>query len=250
MMRKAIGIFFLALASAAMAQNAVLLKKAEEAYDHKRYKEAISAYEQLLGEGYKSWKLHYNIGNAYYRNDELGKAIWHYELARKLNPDDDDVKVNLGIAASKTIDRIDSRENFFISAVKTNVLSTFSTRSWAWLSIVFVFLAAIFFLVFTFATSVTFKRFLFVSGILSALLFLVSYGLGYSALRSRYENKFAIILSREVKIMNEPTPSANSKFSLHEGTRVRIVESNGDWMLIKLENGNEGWLRNADIGVI
>ncbi|MBL7918635.1 MAG: SH3 domain-containing protein, partial [Bacteroidia bacterium] len=64
------------------------------------------------------------------------------------------------------------------------------------------------------------------------------------------ENKFAIILNKEVKITNEPNSSAVLKFALHEGTKVRIVEANGDWVLIKLENGNEGWIKQSEIGII
>ena len=50
--------------------------------------------------------------------------------------------------------------------------------------------------------------------------------------------------------MNEPTVSGTSKFSLHEGTKIRVVENNGDWALIKLDNGNEGWVKLVDVGVI
>ena len=50
--------------------------------------------------------------------------------------------------------------------------------------------------------------------------------------------------------MNEPTPTAKSKFSLHEGTKIRVVENNGTWLLIKLDNGNEGWLKVGDVGII
>src|SRR5690606_28583465 len=118
-----------------------ILKKAEIAYDSKKYSEAIKNYEQLVSEGYISYQLYFNLGNSYFRNNQLGKAIYYYELARKLEPNDEDVKINLGIAASKTIDKIDSKENFFISAVKTTLLSSFSTNVWAWLSIFSVILA-------------------------------------------------------------------------------------------------------------
>jgi tetratricopeptide (TPR) repeat protein len=243
-------VIVVVLSFAAHGQKKELLAKAESAYDHKQYKEAIAAYEQLLAEGYKSWILHYNLGNAYYRNDQLGKAIWHFELARKLNPDDEDVRINLGIVSAKTIDKIDSRENFFISAVKTNILSTFTTRTWAWLSIAFAFAASALFLLFSFSSTPTFKRLFFGSAVACTFLLLGSYLLGYSALSSKYDNKFAVILSREVKVMNEPTPVASAKFTLHEGTRIRVVEGNGDWLLIKLENGNEGWAHAADLGII
>lgn len=226
------------------------LEKAEKAYDSKKYKEAISEYEKLVSEGYKSYQLFFNLGNAYYRNNELGKAIYNYELARKVNPNDEDVRINLGIAAAKTIDKIDSKENFFISAVKTNLLSSFSTNSWAWFSICALAIACLLFFIFINSTVLIVKRISFLVSCLLVITFFVTYFLGYSALQSKAENKFAIITAKEVKIMNEPTATANSKFSLHEGTKIRVVENNGSWLLIKLDNGNEGWLKVSDVGII
>ncbi|WP_317900172.1 tetratricopeptide repeat protein [Aurantibacillus circumpalustris] len=226
------------------------LEKAEKAYDSKRYKEAIESYEKLIQEGYTSYQLYFNLGNSYYRNNELGKAIYYYELARKIEPNDEDVRLNLGIAAGKTIDKIDAKENFFISAVKTNLLSSFSTTTWAKLTIIALFLAAVLFFFFISSTQLLVKR---ISLVLSSVLFIgffITYFLGSSAVNAKYENKFAIILAKEIKIMNEPTALAKVKFSLHEGTKIRVVENNGDWLLIKLDNGNEGWVKINDVGII
>lgn len=227
-----------------------LIQKAEKAYDSKKYSEAIEAYQKLADEGYKSYQLYFNLANSYYRNNQLGQAIYYYELARKVEPNDEDTRINLGIASAKTIDKIDSKENFFISAVKTNVLSSFSTTTWAWFTIIALASAAVLFFVFVNSRILIVKR---VSFLLSCLLFLsffICYFLGYSAVKARYENKFAIVLSREIKIMNEPTAMAKMKFSLHEGTKIRVIEKNGDWLLIKLDNGNEGWVKVAEVGII
>jgi len=227
-----------------------LLLKAEKAYDSKNYKEAITNYEKLVSDGYKSYQLYFNLGNSYYRNSELGKAIYYYELARKVNPNDEDVRINLGIASSKTIDKIDSKENFFISAVKTNLLSTFTTNTWAWFTIASLIAACLLFFIFVNSTSTTVKRISFLMSCILLIAFFATYFLGYSALNAKVENKFAIITVKEVKIMNEPTATAKSKFSLHEGTKIRVVENNGTWLLIKLDNGNEGWLKVGDVGII
>lgn len=227
-----------------------LLQKAEKAYDSKNYKEAIVNYEKLIGQGFNSYQLYFNLGNAYYRNDELGKAIYNYELARKLNPNDEDVRINLGMASAKTIDKISSKENFFISAVKTNLLSSFSTNLWAWFSILTLSVACVLFFVYINSTKLLVKRISFSLVAVLAIMFFATYFLGYSSLISKKENKYAVVLIKEVKIMNEPTPSANSKFSLHEGTKIKLIENNGNWLLIKLDNGNEGWVKTTDVGVI
>jgi len=93
---------------AASAYSNHFLEKAEKAYDSKKYKEAITSYEKLISDGYKSYQLYFNLGNSYYRNNDLGKAIYYYELARKIEPNDEDVRINLAISSGKTTDKIDS----------------------------------------------------------------------------------------------------------------------------------------------
>ncbi len=226
-----------------------LLKKAETAYEKREYKKAIESYEELLKEGYTSYQLYYNLGNAYYRNRQLGKAIYNYERAKKLNHKDEDVRTNLNLAYTKTIDKIEVKENFFISAVKTNVLSSFSTTTWAWMTIGASALFFLFLYLFIAGPNVFVKRLSFFVSVVLLVSFFIVYFLGNSAKKAKEENSFAIITATETKVYTEPTSTSTSKFGLHEGTRVRIVEPNADWILIKLENGNEGWLRLSDVGV-
>ncbi len=244
----AILVFFIGLVNLSKAND--LLKKAEQAYDSKNYKEAINCYQKLISEGNKSYELYFNLGNAYYRDKELGQAIYYYECARKLNPNDKDSQINLGIASAKTIDKIDAKENFFINAVKSNVVNVLTTDSWAWLSIILAFLTALLFFFFIHSNVVLIKRLCFVFSIVSVISLLVVYVFGNSALNSKKENKFAIILRKEVKVENEPNANGVMKFALHEGTKVRIVEANSDWALIKIDNGNEGWVKLSEIGII
>lgn len=226
------------------------LKDAEKAYDSKNFKISIHHYQKLINEGYKSYQLYFNLGNSYYRNNELGKAIYYYELASKSNPADDDIKINLAIATSKTIDKVNSKENFFITAIKTNILLSFSTFTWSIFTISFISLASILFFIFINSNNILIKRISFIGTCFCFILFTLSYFLGYTSLKSKSENKFAIITSKEIKILNEPTISGISKFNLHEGTKIRIVENKGEWILIKLDNGNEGWIKTTDIGII
>ena len=226
-----------------------LLKKAETAYEKREYKKAIESYESLVKDGYVSYKLYYNLGNAYYRNRQLGKAIYNYERAKKLNNDDEDVRNNLALAYTKTIDKIEVKENFFISAVKTNVLSSFTTSSWAWLSIGVCALFFLFLYLFIAGPTVVVKRLSFFVSAALLISFFIIYFLGNSAKNAKEQNNFAIITATQTKVHTEPTAASTSKFGLHEGTRVKIVELNADWVLIKLENGNEGWLRLNDVGV-
>ena len=227
--------------------NRDLEVKAEKAYEVKNYKEAILAYETILKEGLTSYKLYYNLGNAYFKNNELGKAIYNYELANKLQPNNKDVKTNLKIANEKTVDKIESKENFFIVAIKSGLVNALSTNDWAWFSIFSLIGALAFAFLFFTASQIALKRIgFFLSGI-SFVVFILSMVMGYAAIEDKQVTNFAIILNRESKIHEEPTTS--SKFKLHEGTKVSVLESNPDWTNIKLENGNEGWVKTTDVGL-
>lgn len=242
-------LFFLSAFMVGSMMASDLLSDAEKAYRSKNYKKAIESYEQLIKEGYLAPELYYNLGNAYYRNNQLGKAIFNYERANKLLPNDKDIKNNLAIAYSKTLDKIEVKDNFFISAVKTNVLSSFSTVAWAWFTIGLSALAFLFLYLFLAGPSVVVKRISFFVTIVVTAAFFIVYFLGNSAANEKIENNFAVITAPQVKILNEPNITASSKFILHEGTRVKIMEINADWVLIKLENGNEGWIKTGDVGV-
>lgn len=231
-----------------MAVNSLQLM-AEQAYAHKNYKQAIVLYESILKEGMASYKLYYNLGNAYYKNNELGKAIYHYELANKLEPNNDDVKTNLKIVNEKTIDKIESKENYFIIAIKSGLVNSLSTNGWAWLSILSLVSGLTFAFIFFITKHIGLKRIGFFICLISVITCMASMILGFTALNNKQELKFAIITNYESKIHEEPSTESKNKFSLHEGSKVNVLETNIEWTNIKLENGNEGWVKTSEIGL-
>ncbi|MES2566945.1 MAG: tetratricopeptide repeat protein [Bacteroidota bacterium] len=239
----------LAFSFASLNATNVLEQKAEKAYSEKNYKEAVSLYESIAKSGFTSYKLHYNLGNAYYKNNELGKAIYHYELANKLEPNHQDIKTNLKIANEKTIDKIESKENFFIGALKSGVVNSLSATGWAWASIFSLTVAFAFTFIFFISNQFFLKRIGFFLGLISFIIFTGSMVFGFMALKSKQELNFAVILNRESKIHEEPFITSKTKFSLHEGAKVNVLESNPEWTNIKLENGNEGWINTNEVGL-
>ena len=243
--------FLLTVKSLAQTDKADLdfAAQAETYYEAKNYKKAIEAYEKLSSKGYSSWRLYYNLGNAYYKNNQLGKAIYNYERAKKLDPKNEDVINNITLAYSKTVDKIEVKENFFVNAVKTNVLSSFSTTTWAWFTVGLSALLFVFLYLFFAGPTTVIRRASFFVSIVLVVAFFIVYFLGKSAVNAKVQTSFAVITTPVVKIFPEPSATSVSKFSLHEGTRVKIMEYNADWILIKLESGNEGWLKTNDVGV-
>lgn len=247
-MKATLYIFFLFISLQTIASVEVS-KQAENLYKNKDYKGAIEQYEMLVKQGLSSYQLYYNLGNAYYKNNQLGKAIYNYELANKLKPNNEDIKNNLRVANEKTIDKIESKENLFLGAIKSGLVNYFSTNGWAWISIISLFSALI--LVFTFfiTQSLRFKQITFFTSALFLIVFISSMALGFSALHSKQSINYAIITSRETKIYDEPNTTSNSKFSLHDGTKISVIETNDEWTNIKLQNGNEGWVKTNTVGL-
>ena len=222
-----------------------LSQKAEKLYEQKNYKEAVLVYESILNQNNTSAFLYYNIGNCYFKTDQIGKAIYNYELAAKMNPNNQDIKVNLKIANTKTIDKIENKENYFIGALKSTIINYYTSTGWAWISIISFASSLILLFLFFVSKQLYLKRIGFFIGIFCLILFIGSMILGYSSVNYKHQMNYAIILQHEVKILSEPNIISETKFNLHEGTKVSVLSKNNQWVNIKLENGNEGWV-NAD----
>ncbi len=241
-------ILFLFTSLQSLASNEVS-KYAENLYKNKDYKGAIEKYEILVKQNLTSYKLFYNLGNAYYKNNQIGKAIYNYELAHKINPNNEDIKNNLRNANSKTIDKIESKENLFLGVIKSGLVHYFSTNGWAWLSIITFVSFLIFTFIFFITQSVRFKQTSFFISALLLIVFISSMLLGFSALHDKQSISYAIITTREAKIYEEPSATSLSKFSLHDGSKISVLETNEEWTNIKLQNGNEGWVKTSTVGL-
>ncbi|MHB8259900.1 MAG: BatD family protein [Bacteroidia bacterium] len=241
-------LFLLPFGKAGMgfAQNT---DSAAMAYSKKEYKKAITQYELILKEGNTSAMLHYNLGNAYFKDNQIGRAIYNYELATKLSPNNEDIKNNLRIANSKVIDKIETKENFFVNTLKTGLYSLFSTTGWAKLTIGCLLLAALLFALFVSTTNILLKRIGFWAGTLFVVGFIISFAIGNAALHDLRKNTQAIIISQEAAVLTEPNATSKTKFNLHEGTKVNVLSTTADYTAIQLANGNEGFMATKSLGL-
>ena len=108
-MKQLVIVVFISLLSAHLwAQDELpLVKSAREQYAEGKYEETLSSYEQLLGQGYVSAELYYNLGNVHFKLNNVASSILFYEKARKLSPDDSDINFNLVIANQRIVDKLD-----------------------------------------------------------------------------------------------------------------------------------------------
>lgn len=222
----------------------------DSAYINSDYLSAIEIYETLLSEG-EAMELYYNLGNSYYKAGDIARAILNYERALLLSPSNDDVRANLEIARSKTVDKIDATpEIFFVTWIKT-LINLNSINTWAVWGVVFFMLFIVGAYFFIFSKHGKVKKI----GFIGALVFLVlMFGVNLFAAHQKEnltDRSTAIVLSPSVVVRSTPTDNGTTLFVVHEGTKVTIKDDTmKNWKEIVLQDGKVGWVEVNDIEVI
>lgn len=224
---------------------AVTKQEADECYKKANYQEAIAKYNELLKQG-SSVGVYYNLGNAYYRSDNLAQAILCYERALRLSPGDEDIRFNLQFATSKTIDKITPVDENVFSAWYKSVVSLTSVDNWARIGIACVIAALILMLVFLFANRVLLRKAGFYGSIAFLIAFLFSTLFAWQQKSSLQGDMSAIVVKPSVNVKQSPVSNAADAFVVHEGTKVQITD-NGikGWSEVRLGDGREGWILSS-----
>jgi len=223
------------------------IKAAETAYSQENYLQAIENYEEILKVYGDSYEIYYNLGNAYYKADKIAPAILSYERALLLNPGDAAVRFNLEIAKLKKVDRIDPLGEFFILQWFRTIQNLVSVDTWASIGITCFILFIGCLILFFFSKWMRLKKTGFYVGILLLIIVICSNLFAWNQQKAIVERKGAIIFAPTVTIKSSPDASGTDLFLLHEGTKVFIKGSLGEWYEIELEDGNVGWIRQKDL---
>ena len=213
---------------------------ANAAYAEGRYEEAAAGYEALLAES-ESATLYYNLGNARFKQGELAQAILNYERALRLDPRNKDAQYNLAFAQSKITDNIIDQD-FFLSSWARSIRNSLNESTWTILSIALFILALTGILLFLLGRSTWLRKTAFHTAWI-ALLFSLVTGLNAWSLHQRdtLRNE-AVITQGIVNAKSSPDRSGTDLFTLHEGTKVTIRETLGEWANVRV-GSNEGWIR-------
>ncbi len=230
-----------------LTANAVTKADGDNEYSRGNYQQAIRDYEELLKQT-KSADLYYNLGNAYYRTDNITRAVLAYERALLLSPGDDDIRFNLQMARSKTIDKITPRSEMFFVTWYRALVNITSVDGWADIAVVSMIAALILALVYLFASRMLFRKIGFFGGVAMLTLFLLCNLFAWHQHAILTERTGAIIVSSSATLKATPTQQAKDNGVLHEGTRVDIIDDTmRDWKCVRLADGREGWLQSNKI---
>jgi tetratricopeptide (TPR) repeat protein len=237
-------VSFIFVMQAALAQS---FDRGNELYRKGDYAGAAQQYEGVLKQKQESSELYFNLGNAYYKLNKVAPSIYNYEKALLLNPGNKDVEVNLSYAQKMVIDDIKAVPKMGISKMLYNMTGTYHYDTWAWVAISFSVLFLALFLGYYLAGTTLLKR-VFFTGMFVAVLGTIISILAASFVRSQESGQHpAIVYEEVVAVKAEPSAKSRDAFILHEGTKVNITETVGNWNKIVLPDDSVGWIEKSAI---
>jgi len=246
-MKRIINTILAILFTVAVFAQADLIQKANEHYTKEEFQKAIDGYNQILMAGIESPEVYFNLGNAYYKTKQYTLSILNYERAKLLAPDDEDIEFNLQVANQKVVDSIQELPGIFIVRWWNAIVNSQTTDTWASISIfsfvVFLTMLGFYF----FAKTSEVKRITFWSGCFLIMLTIFSWSFAAKQKSRLVNHSYAIVMQPTVTVKSSPSENGTKLFVIHEGLKVRITDKLGDWVEIRLADGNKGWLLTESI---
>jgi tetratricopeptide (TPR) repeat protein len=245
-----LGMIVLFLLLLPLSSHAITKENADSAYARQQYQQAIKDYQELLRSGVSA-DLYYNLGNSYYRMDNITRAVLNYERALLLAPGDRDIRFNLQLARSKTIDKITPESEMFFVTWYHSLVNMMDVDGWAITSLASLALGIVLVLIYLFANRIWLRKFGFFGGGFVVILFVLSTVFAYQQRALLMKRDGAIVVSSAVQIKSTPAKNGTDLFILHEGTKVTIVDGTmKNWKKVIVADGKEGWLETANIEII
>ena len=224
---------------------------ADKAYQENKYAEAIKMYENILATQGESAVVYYNLGNSYFKEKNMAKAVLNYERALLLNPGDADIRFNLDMARSKTVDQITPATEVFIVTCVNSLTNMQSERGWAKIGIVSFICLLIGLALYIFSKRLFVRKIGFIGAVVLLVVTVCANLFARQQKNELMDRTGAIVMSPTVTVKSTPDESGTELFVLHEGTKV-FVEDNSmkGWKEIRLEDGNKGWIPTEAIEII
>lgn len=220
------------------------------AYINGDYPKAVELYEGVVAEGLRSPHLYYNLGNAYFKSNQMARAILNYRRALRLSPTDADARYNLRVAESMTQDKIERVPEFFLSAWLTALRVRLNAASWAVCSLLALILSLSAVLFHLLSRRVLLRRAGFWVALGGFALFACSVGFALQNQHETIAQTDAIIMEAAVPIRSAPAAGGKELFILHEGASVQITARLGEWCEIVIADGKRGWIAASQMETV
>ncbi|WP_143309395.1 tetratricopeptide repeat protein [Chitinophaga vietnamensis] len=245
----AAGMLALLFSSSKIAAQQQRFDEANNLYRQSKFTEAAQIYQALIDSGYHEKALYLNAGNAWYKAGKNGNAIYNYEKALQLSPEDAAIKHNLAIANQKVNGFTDELPLVFFQRWWLSLQHLHRPNGWAAGAIIFFWLLIAGVLLNAYVPGWKNKYLRwgnYVLGILFALYLTMSIDT-YLAVNSHHAG---IVMNNNIKVKAAPDDNSKDMFELHEGMKVHIVDATRDFCKIEMPDGKNGWVSCSFIRVL
>ncbi len=236
-------LLLVALAGLAFAAPTDEFAQGNQYFQDKDYLKAIESYSALLKQGVESAPLYYNLGNAYFKNGDLGYAVLYYLKARRLNPSDEDIKANLAFAQGLATVQLEGVQLNPVNSLFESIVAPFRLSRLAWISsLCFVLLIGLLILRFGMGWmhSAIRPAIIFMLVLLACSSILTSYKYHHD-----FVTRWAVIVGDQADVRSGPTDTAGLEFQGEPGLVVRIGGESGDFYDVIFENQRRGWVKKS-----
>ena len=229
----------------AQAQPQETFVAANKNYQDGLFAEAAAQYQKLVDDGFASSILFYNLANAQYRLGEIGPAIYNYNRALKADPKNTEASHNLELANRQVIDKFSALPQPAIQRIFADVSKILSANSWVFLGLILASLAVIFWFVFLFKSRKSWILTLVVIALICGGIGLL---IGYGKTQQDAQ-QFGVLIAANSYVKSAPAAEATDLFVVHEGTKMRVLDTFEGYAKITLPDGQPGWIRTRDIAI-
>lgn len=230
--------------------NQQLFEQGNTAYRNGEYQKALEYYESILSAGYESAEVYFNLGNTYYRLNNVGKSVLNYEKAKLLSPNDNSIDINLEKANLLVKQKVEPLPEFFLHVFLTNFRNFFGINTWTNMSIAFFVFMILLAFVFVFSSSVSIRKWMFSLVFVMLMFFSISFWAAYTSKSQLVSHKNAIVMKANAEAYSSPDKIGVLIFTLAEGVKVEISSIRQDWVEIRLADGKIAWLPASSIELI
>lgn len=235
--------FFPSLSASTLPQRKAA---GDEAYSRKDYVKAAQIYESILQTSPNS-DVYYNLGNAYYRQKEIPKAILNYKRTLKFEPGDEDACHNLELCMTKIADRFDKPQEMFFITWARDIVHGHSAAYWGWWATATFFLFLLLIGLYLFSSRIALRKAGFFSGAVCIVLAFLFHLFAYLQ-QQQVETTKEVVLMKGSVVYTSPTTSSKKVRQLHEGVVVVVTDDfTKGWLQITMPDGNQGWLPRQDV---
>jgi len=215
-------------------------------YKAKQYDSAATCYEVLAKQRVKNPELYFDLGNTYYKQNNVPKAVVNYERAIWLDPGFKQARENLLLTQTRINNRISEVGEIFFIEWWSWLTAANKSNLWAVVSlIIFIAIIAILFV----NRSVRATRGAFIPGqipVLLGLFWIFTTIFAYVATNHASDSELAVVMENDSPMMNvslQGKPLA----MIPGGTTVQVKSIKGDWMEIRLPDGRSGWVQTVNL---